>query len=308
MGSPPIAVATLEALAREFAVALVVTQPDRPSGRGRKIAPTAVHRKANELGLDVLTCADVNSEECVRALQAAKPEAIVVVSFGQILRKRVLELPRAGCLNAHFSLLPALRGAAPVAWALVRGFERTGISIIRMTRRMDAGPIYAQAEEPVRADDTTATLSARLGTAGAGLLVETLKRSLAGECEPVPQDESAATLAPKITRRDAALDWSRPARDVDRLIRGLSGQLEAYAFLDAPRPLRVTFYNSSFAAGDTPGAGIAARGGGGELLVGCGEGSIEVREIQAEGRRRLSGKDFANGYHIAGGERFRNGE
>ena len=307
MGSPPIAVPALEALSRGFDVALVVTQPDRPKGRGRKVAPTAVHAKADELQVPVHPCSDVNAADCLAEIERARPDAVVVVSFGQMLKSKLLELPRLGCINLHFSLLPELRGAAPVSWAIMNGLSRTGVSVMRMSRKMDAGAVFAQAEEPIRADDTAATLSARLGTLGAGLLVETVAACFDGKAEARPQDDAKATFAPKITRGMCAIHWRRDAVEVDRLIRGLAGQLEAYAYFDKEPRVRVTFHGSVLPPGHTPGTGIAARGKQGELFIGCGNGMIEAREVQAEGRRRVTGREFANGYHIKGGETFGNG-
>jgi len=307
MGSPPIAAPTLDLLARDFDVRLVVTQPDRPSGRGLKVTSTAVHERAGELGLPVMTTGDVNSQECIARLKSAEPQGIVVVSFGQLLRKAVLALPPLGCINVHFSLLPELRGAAPVAWAVIRGMEETGVSIMKMAPRMDAGAVLAQARERIDPKDTAVTVAARLAPISARLLVETLALYAGGRITPAAQDEGGVTFAPKITRQTAAIDWTRSAREVDCLIRGLSGQMEAYAYYEGPSRLRVALYMSAVTDAVTPGPGVAARGPHGELLAGCGSGMIEVMEIQAQGRRRVLGREFANGYHVRGGERFSNG-
>jgi len=307
MGSPALAVPSLVAAARSFDVALVVTQPDRPKGRGRVVSPTPVRQKASELGIEVLTTEDVNSDAATRRIALAKPDFIVVVSFGQILKKKVRAVAPLRCVNVHFSLLPELRGAAPIAWAIIRGLDRTGVSIMEMVGKMDAGPVYARAVEQIQPGDTSASLGGRLAPLGARLLVETLERRLSGETESSAQDESAATYAPKITRAAGAIDWTRSAVEIDRLIRGLSGVLEAYAYFDAGAPVRVTFYDCAASVGDSPGPGVARRGARAELLVGTGQGLVEISEIQAEGRRRLAGSDFANGYRIKGGERFLNG-
>lgn len=308
MGSPSIAVPTLDALAKCCDFPLVVTQPDRPGGRGRHLHPTAVSERATQLGVLVLATENVNSEEAVARIREAAPEVIVVVSFGQVLRKAILKLPPRGCVNVHFSLLPEFRGAAPVAWAIMRGLRRTGVTIMEMVRGMDAGAVLAQSEEPIFDTDTTATLSERLAERGACLLVGTLGKYLCGGITPVPQDESAVTWAPKITRELGAVDWRRSAVEIDRLIRGLSGQLEAYSFLESKGRLRVTFYGSAVVAGVSPGPGVAARGPHGELLVGALDGLVEIKELQAEGRKRTTGKEFANGYHIKGGETFANAQ
>jgi methionyl-tRNA formyltransferase len=304
MGSPSIAVPTLDALAKCCDVPLAITQPDRPGGRGRKLHPTAVNLRATELGIPVLATEDVNSEAAISRIAEAAPEAAVVVSFGQILKKRILALPPRGFINVHFSLLPELRGPAPVAWAIIRGLPRTGVTIMEVVRKMDAGDVIARSEEPIRDTDTTADVFERLSVKGADLLVCTLGRYLRGEIEAVPQDESLATYAPKITRELGAVDWRKSAREVDLLIRGLSGQLEAYSFLEAKGRVRVTFFRSAVVHGKSPGPGVAARGAHGELLVGAADGLVEIMEIQAEGRKRATGREFANGYHIAGGEVF----
>jgi len=309
MGSPGSAVPSLEAVAERFEVPLVLTQPDRPKGRGRKLRPTPVRWKAGELGLEVLQAADVNDPSSVEKIRAARPSAIVVVSFGQILRKPVLEAAPLGCTNLHFSLLPKLRGAAPVPWAIIRGCSETGVSVMRVTEGLDEGPVYAQEKEAIRESDTAVSLYRRLSESGARLLAGTLEDILAGRAEARPQDHSQATYAPKIERELGAVDWRRPGVEVDRLIRGLSGQGEAYAYFESAKRgrLRVRFFDSRAAecAGAEP--GLAFTGKGGSLYVACGKGCVEVRELQVEGKRRVWGTDFANGYHISGGARFLGG-
>lgn len=307
IGSPLVSVVSLEALAERFDVPLVLTQPDRRKGRGRHRLPTPVRARAEELGLDVLAAADINTPEALCRIESASPDVQVLVSFGQILKRHVLEAAPLGCINLHFSLLPELRGAAPVPWAIIRGHERTGVSIMRMSAGMDEGPVYARESTAILPVDTAASLYHRLARMGADLLADSLRAIARGEIAPEPQDDSRATWAPKITRADAALDWTRSAAEVDRRIRGLEGQREAFAFFERKRPVRVIFHMSAVVEAAGAGAGIAARGAGGELLVGCGAGVVEVIEIQAQGKRRLSGRDFANGYHVTGGERFVNG-
>lgn len=307
MGSPTVAVRSLEALVKRFDVPLVVTQPDRPSGRGRKLTPTPVHMRALELGIPVHATPDVNSEASIEAIRHAGASAIVVVSFGQILKKAALAAAPMGCLNLHFSLLPELRGAAPVAWSIIRGYKETGVSVIKMSARMDAGPVLASVVERIMESDTAESLYQRLGSKGADLMASAVAMYLAGRAELAEQDDSRATYAPKVTRETGAIRWGAGAEEVDRLIRGLSGQLEAYAFIDDSVRIRVTLYNSRLFAGDSPGPGTPLRGPKGELLVGCGRGVVEITEIQAEGRKRVSGPDFANGHRIGAGMRFLDG-
>lgn len=307
LGSPSVAVPALQAVSDRFVVPLVVTQPDRPKGRGRRVLPTAVKRRALELGLEVLSAPDANSHDALAAIRAARPDAIVVVSFGQMIRAALRRMVPQGCTNLHFSLLPELRGAAPLPWAIIRGKTVTGVSMMKITRRMDAGPVYATDSTPIAHSDTLDSLSVRLSEMGARLLADTLEEITRGTLQAMPQDEKAATYAPKIGHADAAIDFRRPANQIDCLIRGLSVMRGAYAFLDREKPLRVNFYNCSVVNEPSPGPGVVSRGPAGELRIGCGDGLVEIKEIQAQGKRRLSGRDFANGYHLTPTDVFKNG-
>ncbi|MFW6164513.1 MAG: methionyl-tRNA formyltransferase [Planctomycetota bacterium] len=221
MGTPDFAVPSLTALHDAHHVVGVVTQPDRPAGRGRDLHQSAVKRAAVERGLPVFQPPSLRTPEAVARLAEWKPEVIVVAAFGQILTEEVLELPPYGCLNVHASLLPRWRGAAPVAAAILAGDEVTGVTIMKMDAGLDTGPILAQRREPIRADDTRTALTQRLSLLGAELLAETLPAYLAGELVPQPQDDEA-TLAERLRKADGRLDWSRPALVLDRKIRAFT--------------------------------------------------------------------------------------
>lgn len=222
MGTPSFALPSLKALiAAGHDICLVVTQPDRPAGRGRVPTPPPVKLAAQTHGLPILQPEKVGEPTVISALQAAQPEAIVVVAYGQLLPKSILTLPPYGCLNLHASLLPKFRGAAPIPWALIRGETVTGVTIMHMEARMDAGPILMQQSEPIGPRDTAGTLGERLAVLGAELLCRTLDQVDRGTVQSIPQDEQLATYAPKLAPSDTHLDWTREARALDCLIRGL---------------------------------------------------------------------------------------
>ncbi|MBI3779549.1 MAG: methionyl-tRNA formyltransferase, partial [candidate division NC10 bacterium] len=222
MGTPAFAVPSLQALVgARHEICLVVTQPDRPAGRGQRVTPPPVNLAAQELGLAILQPEKVRDPAVFAALQAARPEAIVVVAYGQFLPETILALPPHGCINLHASLLPKYRGAAPIPWAIIRGETMTGATIMQIEGRLDAGPLLLQQVEPIRPRDTAGTLGERLAVVGAELLCQALELVGRGTARAVPQDESLATYAPKLTPQDARVEWARDAPALDSLIRGL---------------------------------------------------------------------------------------
>lgn len=282
----------------------VVTQPDRPSGRGRKVAPSPVNEVAMEEGYPVLAPQRPWGDDFLRQIRALKPDLSVVVAYGHILKPEVLEVPPAGSLNVHASLLPELRGAAPVNWAILGGHEITGITIMRMVEGMDAGPILFQVVEEIGASETASELGGRLSGTGAEVLVEVLALLEAGVADEVEQDHSRATFAPKVNREMARVDWSRPATELGWHLRGLDASPGAWSSLQGQevklfRPLP----EPALSHGRPPGTVLEADPMGG-LLVACGSGALRVGEIQSPGRKRMGTGEWLRGRALPRGARF----
>jgi methionyl-tRNA formyltransferase len=293
MGTPKFAVPTLKALTEAHQVVGVVTQPDRPAGRGRDLHQSAVKRVAMERDLPVFQPRSLRTPEAVAQLAEWKPEVIVVAAFGQILTEEVLDLPPYGCLNVHASLLPRWRGAAPVAAAILAGDEVTGVTIMKMDPGLDTGPILAQREEPIRADDTRATLTERLSIVGAELLVETLPGYLSGEIEPQPQEDEGATVAKQLRKEDGRLDWSRPAIVLDRKIRAFSPWPGTFTFWQERR-LKVIEASPlpDWEREASPGTVVEVPDG---AAVATGEGALRLEKIQLAGKRAMAIGPFLRG-------------
>jgi len=301
-GTPKFSLPALRALGDEgHDVLAVVTQPDRPAGRGRELAKSAVKVEAEAEGIPVLQPEKAHSPEFVEALRALAPDLSVVVAYGQILKPEVLSIPRHGSVNIHGSLLPELRGAAPVQWAIIRGMETAGVTIMRMEAGLDSGPMLLRVEEPIEPDESACELSGRLAEIGAEALVEALALLEAGELVEEPQDHAWATYAPKLDRAQARIDWSRPAAEVSRWIRGLDDVPGAWSPLGAAGPVKL-FRPTLDGAGGEPGTVLEARDDG--IVVACGEGSVVVREVQPPGKRRMNAADWVRGRGVAVGDRF----
>lgn len=301
-GTPAFALPALRALGDEgHDVLAVVTQPDRPAGRGRELAKSAVKVEAEAEGIPVLQPEKARDPEFAAKLRELAPDLSVVVAYGQILKPEVLDLPRLGSVNIHGSLLPELRGAAPVQWAIIRGKETTGVTIMRMDAGLDSGPMLLRVEEPIEPDESACELSARLAEIGAEALVEALALIEAGELVPEPQDHARATYAPKLGREQARIDWSLPAVEVSRWIRGLDDVPGAWSPLGAAGAVKLFCPTVDAAAGE-PGTVLETRGGG--IVVACGEGSVLIREVQPPGKRRMGAADWVRGRGVAVGDRF----
>lgn len=299
-GSPAFAVPSLEAVAADHEVVAVVCQPDRPAGRGRRLAAPAVKARAIALGLPVMQPEGVRAPAFADDMRALLPDAFVVVAYGRILPQALLDVPPRGPWNAHASLLPALRGAAPIQWAIIRGEQRTGVSIMRMEAGLDTGPVAVREEIPIADDDTAGTLSARLAPVGAGLLRATLPAIADGSVKPAPQDDTSATLAPPLRKEDGKLDWSRPAAEVSARARGVDPWPGAWSVLGA-RPVKL-FGPRPAAASAPPGQILALDAAG--LCVACGKGALSFAEAQLPGRKRLPAAALAAGRSIAVGARL----
>lgn len=307
MGTPELAARILEVMldARHPAWRVVggVTRPDQPRGRGLGVAPSPVAVVCARHGLPALKPRALGSREFLSQLTGWAPDYLVVAAYGRILPRAVLDLPRGLPINVHASLLPRLRGAAPIQGALLAGDRETGVTIMRIVERLDAGPILLQRRLEIAADDTAASLSARLADLGAQALLEALEALIAGRLAEMPQDESQATYTTLVKKEDARIDWSLPAVQIERVVRAYYPWPVAHALLggEEVRIYRAAPLTGSNPESVVPGTIIAA---GRELVVQCGEGSLRLLEVQAPGRKRIKGEDFARGRRLSVGQSF----
>ena len=298
MGSPDFALPALAALIDAgHDIACVYSQPPRPAGRGKQERPTPVHAFAASRGLEVRTPKSLKSEEAQRAFSDLKLDAAVVVAYGLILPKPILDAPRLGCFNLHGSLLPRWRGAAPIQRAIMAGDAKTGVQVMRMEEGLDTGPVLATYETPIAPDDTTGSLHDRLAANGATLLVDTLAKLERGEARETPQPEAGVTYANKITSPEARIDWSAPAREIDGKVRGLSPHPGAWFELNG---VRVKALDSRLASG----AGAPGEMLDDQLTIACGEGAVRLIKLQREGRAALPAADFLRGNPVTKGARL----
>ena len=299
-GTPEFAAAALEAiLAAGFDVPLVLTQPDRPAGRGMQLQPSPVKRVALAAGIPVHQPEKLRTPEQQAPLAAVQADVLVVAAYGIILPQAVLDLPRHGCLNIHASLLPRWRGAAPIHRAIQAGDAETGITIMQMDAGLDTGPMLLSRAEAIHADDTTGSLHDRLALLGAEMIVEAL-RALPGGLTATPQPADGVTYAAKIGKAEANVDWSRPAAEIERAIRAFNPFPGAVATLQQT-PVKLWRARAIDASG-TPGEVLLAEGAG--VIVACGEGALCITELQKPGGKRLPAADFLRGMPIAAGSRF----
>lgn len=302
-GTPEFAVPTLEHVVRAgHEVALVVTQPDRPKGRGGELAAPAVKAAAARLGLRVTQPAGIKQNAEFRAeLERLAPRAIVVVGYGRIIPQWMIELPPLGNINVHGSLLPKYRGAAPIQWAIAKGETVTGVTTMKIDAGLDTGDILLQAALPIRSESAV-TLGPKLAELGAALLVETLQRLEAGTLAPTPQDEAQATLAPILKKEDGKIDWGRSALETWNRLRGFQPWPGAYTSFRG-RQLQITEARPAHEASTLAPGEMAVSDG--KLRAGCGGGTaLELVEVQPEGKKRMPAADFVNGYRPKEGERL----
>jgi methionyl-tRNA formyltransferase len=302
-GTPQFAVPTLERLLAEgFPVALVVTNPDEPRGRGYELAAPPVKKVALKTGLRVFQPARLKDAAVQVEISQIRPDAIIVVAYGHIIPDWMINLPPYGCVNVHASLLPRYRGAAPIQWAIIRGETVTGVTTMKIDRGLDTGDILLQKEVELRSTDTTESLAERLSLLGAELAIETLRRLEKGDIQPRPQDHNQATLAPILKKEDGVIDWRLTAPEIERRVRGLR-----------PWPVADTLFRSRHlriwsAKPATPLLSLAPGEIGinsGRLVAGCGGSTaLEITEVQMEGRKRISAIEFANGVRLAPGEKL----
>ena len=301
LGSDRWSVPSLEALAgSEHDLALVATRAPKPAGRGSKLTPTPVADSARRLGLELIEPGTVKSGEGFERLRRSEPDVLIVVAYGEILPAAVLTLPRIAPVNLHFSLLPELRGAAPVQRALLEGLVVTGVTTIRMDEGLDTGPILLRAEEPVDPEDDAGSLGDRLAAVGARLLTDTVDRLAGAGLQATPQDDALVSFAPKLGPEDRWIDWTRPADEVHRRVRALSPDPGATTRFrgDVLKMFRATTRPES----GTPGTVIEVGKDG--FVVAAGAGSVAPLEVAPAGRRRMSAGDFVRGARLGVGERF----
>ena len=300
MGTPAFACPILDALlARPDPVVGVVTQPDRPRGRGLSVTPPEVKVLAQKHGLPVLQPDKVKVPAFEQALRKLAPDLIVVAAYGRILPRAILELPPHGCVNVHASLLPRHRGAAPITWAILAGDHTTGVTTMNMAEEMDAGDMLLQRATPIGPEETGGELTIRLATLGADLIGETLDALRAGTLRPHPQADADVTYAPRIDQQQRRIDWKRPADELGRLVRALSPAPAAFTTLDQRRLKVFRARPDAIHAAAAPGTVVT--GSGGRLVVATGRGSLELLEVQLEGRRRLGAAEFLVGHPVAAG-------
>ena len=299
-GSPELAVPTLRVVLATQEVVAVVTQPDKPAGRGQKLVPPAVKAVAQAAGVPVLQPRSARAPDFLAALQALAPDVAVVVAYGKILPQAVLDVPRHGCLNVHGSLLPRWRGAAPIQWAIISGDTETGVTIMRLDAGMDTGPMLLWRQAAIGADETAGALAARLAAIGAELMVVALGRLAGGTLVETPQDGARATHAPLLTKEHGRIDWTRPADAVRNLVRGVDPWPGAFTTL-AAAPLKVWGARRAEGAGASGQVlGVDPEG----LVVACGTGAVALAELQLPGRRRMPARALVAGRPIPAGTRL----
>jgi len=301
MGTPQFAVQPLRALsAAGHEIAGVVTRTDKPAGRGRTLAAPPVKIAAQDLGLAVYQPKRVRDPEFIELLRKIGPEAIVVAAYGQILPREILRLPKYGCINIHASLLPAYRGAAPINWAVIRGEQETGNTIMMMDEGMDTGAVLMQERIPISREDTAGALADKLSSLGAKLITTVLPLIASGACSPVAQDGARATMAPLLKKGDGLIDWSLSALEIHNRVRGLSPWPGAYGFLDK-KTVKIIMTEVVDGAGEP---GTLYEKDKNNLEAGTGGGMLRILSLQPEGKKPMTAGDFLRGHRGINGMKF----
>lgn len=303
MGTPDFAVGSLQALCEsgKHEILAVVTQPDRPKGRGNKLLQTPVKEYALEQGLTVYQPQKVKTPEFVELLHELQPELIVVAAFGQFLSKEILELPKYGCINVHASLLPKYRGAAPIQYAIIKGEKKSGVTIMQMDIGMDTGAMLDKVVVPIEENTTMGELHDALREQGAALLLEVIDKIAAGTAVAEPQDDAQATYATLLDRSMEHIDWSKTAQEVHNLIRGFNPAPSTFTKLPNGKSLKIwgsKMTDKSSAAA----AGTVIETGKHSFFVACGEGVLEITEVQPESKKRMPAQVFLNGRGVQEGD------
>lgn len=300
MGTPSFAVPTLELLGKSnHDIVLVVTQPDRPRGRGRKTFPSPIKETAIRLGYDLIQPDAVRTEAFSDLVVKYEPDFFVVTAFGHILSEQTLSIPRIGAINIHASLLPRYRGSAPIQWAIINGEKETGVTTILMDKGMDTGDILLSSKTEITADETSATLHDRLSYLGAELLIKTLTLYQNDQLDPIPQDHTLASYAPMLKKNDGRIDWTMPPHKIEAFIRGMTPWPGAFTFHGEKR-LKIFSALPVLIENDAP-PGVVVEGFPDEMRVSTGKGLLSILEIQGESGKRLVIKDFLRGHKIPPG-------
>ena len=305
MGTPRFAVPSLAALADTGEELIgVVTQPDRPKGRGERVASSPVKDRAITMNVPVYQPVKVREPGFLKQLHELMPDLIVVVAFGQILPKALLEIPRNGCMNVHASLLPKYRGAAPINWAIIRGERETGITTMLMDEGMDTGPVLLKETVPIESDDTAESLADRMKDVGAKLLVRTIAELKAGNLKPTPQDSSQATMAPLLKKEDGLIQWNQPAEAIANRVRGFVPWPGAYTFYGSERWQLWKVSLGSPLKNAAPGEILEVTKDG--VLVAAEDRTVRIEELQPESKRRMNVREYMAGHPIKTGSILRN--
>ncbi len=294
MGTPDFAVPPVETLYNEgFDIPLVITQKDRPRGRGKKLQPTAVKKKAIELGLEVYQPDNINSPKSVETLEKIVPDVIVVAAYGQILRNEVLSMPKYGCINIHASLLPKYRGAAPINWAIINGEKETGITIMEMEKGLDSGPMLLQSSIEIKEDDDAQKIHDKLSYLGSKAIVKALRGLEEGSIKKQLQDNSKVTYASKITKDLGKVDWKDKGKDIKNMIRGLKPWPSAYTDYEG-KSMKIHNVDviDKFIDGENGKVVKVSKDG---IYVNCSDSCIVIKEIQMPGKRKLSVDEYLRG-------------
>ena len=303
MGTPDFAVGSLQALCEsgKHEILAVVTQPDRPKGRGNKLLQTPVKEYALEQGLTVYQPQKVKTPEFVELLHELQPELIVVAAFGKFLSKEILELPKYGCINVHASLLPKYRGAAPIQYAIIKGEKESGVTIMQMDIGMDTGAMLDKVVVPIAENTTMGELHDALREQGAALLLQVIDKIAAGTAVAEPQDDAQATYATLLDRSMEHIDWSKPAQEVHNLIRGFNPAPSTFTKLPNGKSLKI-WGSKMTAKNSAAAAGTVIETGKHSFFVACGEGVLEITEVQPESKKRMPAQVFLNGRGVQEGD------
>jgi methionyl-tRNA formyltransferase len=302
-GTPAIAVPSLDALAKIAEVVGVVCQPDKPAGRGLELRPPPVKVRATELGFEVIQPLKVRTPEFATWVAERQADVALVIAYGRILPKAVLEAPRRGCMNLHASLLPKYRGAAPINWAIVGGERETGVCLMQMDEGMDTGPVYSASAIPIGENETADELGTRIATLAAEVVARDLARAVAGELGAAPQDPAAATMAPILTKEDGRIDWSKPARQVHDHARGMTPWPGASTTAN-DKTLKVLSTRVAAEAGEVGPIGTIVAANKDGIVVACGVGSVRILSAQLEGRKPLGAGELVSGRAVSPGMRL----